>query len=251
MTGKGNPPRALARPPPALHPGEPAISRNPYQPSAFAERCVCVSPASAPGPTGQWGQVGRESWGVAHSRPDCASLSASSPPCSWTIIPALRAACVSVSSKSLACDLAQTKHPRVLAFEWSGETEAGGAVVVYLATEPVEPLATALAGLALEGEQREMYLALGLRQAAQGAAFLTNQCKAIHGNVCMASVLVTPELDWRLGFLDMLSEHAHLSSSLLARCGARLMLRPAIPADRLGRQPCGLRERWIARLTWL
>lgn len=112
----------------------------------------------------------------------------------------------------------QTRHPRVLSFEWTGETTSGGDTVIYLVTEPVTPLPTLLEELALDDDQRVMYLALGLRQAAQAVAFLANQCKLMHGNVCTTTVLVTPELDWKLGFLDMASEHAHLTSSLLARC---------------------------------
>ena len=30
----------------------------------------------------------------------------------------------------------------------------------------------------------------------------------IHGNVCMAAVVVTDQLDWRLHGFDLLSEHA-------------------------------------------
>jgi SCY1-like protein 1 len=111
----------------------------------------------------------------------------------------------------------QTRHPRVLTFEWSGETTVSGDTVLYLVTEPVSPLATLLEELGLDADQRLVYLALGLRQAAQAVAFLNNQCKMMHGNICMRTLLATPELDWKLGFLDMVSEHAHLTSSLLAR----------------------------------
>ena len=118
----------------------------------------------------------------------------------------------------------QTKHPRILTFEWAGETEASGATLVYLVTEPVQPLAELLAEVALEGEQRLMFIGLGLRQAAQAVAFLNNQCKLLHGNVCLDTILVTPALDWRLAFFDMASEHTHLASSLLARCALVLVL---------------------------
>jgi hypothetical protein len=93
-----------------------------------------------------------------------------------------------------------------------------GDTVIYLVTEPVSPLPTLLEALELDADQRVMYLALGLRQAAQAVAFLNNQCKMMHGNICMRTLLATPELDWKLGFFDMVSEHAHLTSSLLARC---------------------------------
>lgn len=109
----------------------------------------------------------------------------------------------------------------MLKFEWTGETEASGNKVLYLVTEPVKPLSAVIEELGLEDEQRTMFIALALRQSAQAVAFVNNQCKLLHGNVCMDTMLVTPELDVRLGFFDMASEHAHLSSSLLARCAPR------------------------------
>jgi SCY1-like protein 1 len=111
----------------------------------------------------------------------------------------------------------QTKHPRILNFEWTGETDVAGNKVIYLVTEQVHPLPVLLEELELKDEQRLMFLALALRQAAQAVAFLNNQCKLMHGNVCTSTFLMTPELDLRLGFFDMASEHAHLTSSLLAR----------------------------------
>ena len=35
-----------------------------------------------------------------------------------------------------------------------------------------------------------------------------HHCSQIHGNVCMAAVVVTEQLDWRLHGFDLLSEHA-------------------------------------------
>lgn len=84
-------------------------------------------------------------------------------------------------------------------------------------TEPVTPLPTLLDELALSGNQKHEYLALGLRQVSQAAAFLDNQCKLVHGNVSWASVLVTNDLDWKLGFLDLSTDHVSLSSSNLIR----------------------------------
>lgn len=111
-----------------------------------------------------------------------------------------------------------TKHPRIPSFEWSGETEDKNRTIIYLVTEAVTPLAAVLQELELQDSHRDMFVAMGLRQIAQAVAFLNNQCKLIHGNVCMNTVLVTDTLDWKLGFLDMLSEHTALSTSLLVRC---------------------------------
>nr|VDD04151.1 unnamed protein product [Brassica oleracea] len=35
---------------------------------------------------------------------------------------------------------------------------------------------------------------------------LNNDCKLVHGNVCLATVVVTPTLDWKLHAFDVLSE---------------------------------------------
>eukprot|EP00892_Ulva_mutabilis_P012798 jgi/Ulvmu1/9891/UM057_0047.1 len=110
-----------------------------------------------------------------------------------------------------------TKHPRILSFEWAGEQESQKHIIFHLVTEPVTPLPSVLDELALSGNQKHEYLALGLRQVSQAAAFLNNQCKLVHGNVCWDSVLVTNDLDWKLGFLDLSTEHSLLSSSHLAR----------------------------------
>lgn len=110
----------------------------------------------------------------------------------------------------------------MLTFEWAGEQESQKQITFHLVTEPVTPLPTLLDELALSGEQKHEYLALGLRQVSQAAAFLNNQCKLVHGNVCWASVLVTNDLDWKLGFLDLSTEHASLDQSTLLRCEAWL-----------------------------
>lgn len=111
---------------------------------------------------------------------------------------------------------AQTKHPRILSFEWAGEHESGSKITIYLVTEPVTPLPTLIDELQLSGTQRSTYISLGLRQVAEAVTFL-GQCKLIHGNVCWQSILVTSDLDWRLGFFDVSTDHASLASSLLMR----------------------------------
>ena len=39
--------------------------------------------------------------------------------------------------------------------------------------------------------------------------------RQIHGNICMAAVLVTSSLDWKLSGFDLLSEHALPADHLL------------------------------------
>ncbi|KAJ7548604.1 hypothetical protein O6H91_07G018900 [Diphasiastrum complanatum] len=106
--------------------------------------------------------------------------------------------------------LRTVRHPNILAFLHGTEVESmeGGVTkpTVYIVTEPVMPLAEKIKELNLEGIQREEYYAWGLHQVAKAVSFLNNDCKLVHGNVCLASVVVTPTLDWKLHALDVLSE---------------------------------------------
>eukprot|EP00271_Cylindrocystis_brebissonii_P013991 TRINITY_DN3474_c1_g1_i1.p1 TRINITY_DN3474_c1_g1~~TRINITY_DN3474_c1_g1_i1.p1 ORF type:complete len:880 (-),score=157.79 TRINITY_DN3474_c1_g1_i1:1199-3838(-) len=102
------------------------------------------------------------------------------------------------------------RHPNVLNFLYTSETEKeeGGVVkpTIYLVTEPVMPLADKIRELKLEGSQRDEYFAWGLHQVSKAVSFLNNDCKLVHGNICVAAVVVTPTLDWKLHAFDVLSE---------------------------------------------
>ncbi|KAG5134963.1 hypothetical protein AAZX31_09G230900 [Glycine max] len=106
--------------------------------------------------------------------------------------------------------LRTVRHPNILSFLHSAEIETYDAgspkVTIYIVTEPVMPLSEKIKELGLEGTQRDEYYALGLHQIAKAVSFLNNDCKLVHGNICMASTVVTPTLDWKLHALDVLSE---------------------------------------------
>nr|XP_016485786.1 PREDICTED: probable inactive serine/threonine-protein kinase scy1 isoform X2 [Nicotiana tabacum] len=68
------------------------------------------------------------------------------------------------------------------------------------------PLSEKLKELGLKGTQRDEYYAWGLHRIAKAVSFLNNDCKLVHGNVCLASVVVTQTLDWKLHAFDVLSE---------------------------------------------
>ncbi|MCO5581933.1 hypothetical protein L7F22_035822 [Adiantum nelumboides] len=57
-----------------------------------------------------------------------------------------------------------------------------------------------------EASSRDEYYAWGLHQIAKAVSFLNNDCKLVHGNICVASVVVTPNLDWKIHAFDVLSE---------------------------------------------
>ncbi|KAK8552638.1 hypothetical protein V6N13_121025 [Hibiscus sabdariffa] len=106
--------------------------------------------------------------------------------------------------------LRTVRHPNILSFLHSTEVESfdgpSPKVIIYIVTEPVMPLSEKIKELGLEGTQRDEYYAWGLHQVAKAVSFLNNDCKLVHGNVCMSSVVVTQTLDWKLHAFDVLSE---------------------------------------------
>ncbi|GMH15454.1 hypothetical protein Nepgr_017295 [Nepenthes gracilis] len=106
--------------------------------------------------------------------------------------------------------LRTVRHPNILSFLHSTEVEtidgSTARVTIYIVTEPVMPLSEKIKELGLDGRQRDEYYAWGLLQIAKAVSFLNNDCKLVHGNVCLASVVVTQTLDWKLHALDVLSE---------------------------------------------
>ncbi|KAL8494623.1 hypothetical protein ACS0TY_025455 [Phlomoides rotata] len=107
--------------------------------------------------------------------------------------------------------LRTVRHPNILSFLHSTEAEtfdgSSTKVTIYIVTEPVMPLAEKIKELGLNGSQRDEYYAWGLHRIAKAVSFLNNDCKLVHGNVCMASVVVTQTLDWKLHAFDVLSEY--------------------------------------------
>ncbi|XP_074575414.1 uncharacterized protein LOC141831892 [Curcuma longa] len=106
--------------------------------------------------------------------------------------------------------LRTVRHPNILSFLHSTEAEVSdGSTMkhtIYIVTEPVMPLSEKIKELNLSGTQRDEYFAWGLHQISKAVSFLNNDCKLVHGNVCLASVVVTPTLDWKLHAFDVLSE---------------------------------------------
>eukprot|EP00193_Tetraselmis_chui_P006190 CAMPEP_0177758280 /NCGR_PEP_ID=MMETSP0491_2-20121128/4101_1 /TAXON_ID=63592 /ORGANISM="Tetraselmis chuii, Strain PLY429" /LENGTH=752 /DNA_ID=CAMNT_0019274005 /DNA_START=433 /DNA_END=2692 /DNA_ORIENTATION=- len=100
---------------------------------------------------------------------------------------------------------AASQHIGIQGYSGGG---GGGESVIYLVTEAVKPLLHVISELNLEGTQRDQYLAMGLYHVAGAVSFLNVDAGMIHGNVCIAAVVVTPTLDWKLHALDLLSEHS-------------------------------------------
>lgn len=127
----------------------------------------------------------------------------------------------------------QVKHPNILSFRDTHEAEERGETVIYLVTEPATPLLATLEELSGGGNggggggagaaaksgspsmtrgQRADFVAMGLHSVARAVSFLSNDCKLVHGNVCAATVAVTPSLEWKLCCFDLMTEFASLSA---------------------------------------
>ncbi|XP_077232825.1 uncharacterized protein LOC143872013 [Tasmannia lanceolata] len=113
--------------------------------------------------------------------------------------------------------LRTVRHPNILSFLHSTEAEVFDGsttkVTIYIVTEPVIPLSEKIKELGLESTQRDEYYSWGLHQIAKAVSFLNNDCKLVHGNVCLASVVVTQTLDWKLHAFDVLSEFDGLNEA--------------------------------------
>ncbi|KAI8425170.1 hypothetical protein MSG28_006997 [Choristoneura fumiferana] len=93
------------------------------------------------------------------------------------------------------------RHPSLLHYLDSCETEK----FLYVATEYVEPLATHIDDMKLEGQQRDLFLAWGIFQITRALSFLNNDGNMRHNNVCLYSVFVTQAGEWKLGGFEFLS----------------------------------------------
>uniref|UniRef100_A0A7S0RU83 Protein kinase domain-containing protein n=1 Tax=Pyramimonas obovata TaxID=1411642 RepID=A0A7S0RU83_9CHLO len=128
-------------------------------------------------------------------------------------------------AKNGAKRLKTLRHPNVVEFKESIEIEqgekSGEGPVIYIITEPVTPLDERLSSLDLKGNDKSQYYAVGIHQVTKAVSFLNNDCKLVHGNVCLKSVVVTATLDWKLHGFDLLTEIDNLAtddSSLKLGC---------------------------------
>lgn len=101
------------------------------------------------------------------------------------------------------------RHPSLLHYLDSCETEK----FLYLATEYVEPLATHIENMKLEGAQKDLFLAWGIFQMTRALSFLTNDGNMRHNNVCLYSVFVTLAGEWKLGGFEFLTSHGQEGSN--------------------------------------
>ncbi|CAH1637668.1 unnamed protein product [Spodoptera littoralis] len=101
------------------------------------------------------------------------------------------------------------RHPSLLHYLDSCETEK----FLYVATEYVDPLATHIEDLKLEGPQKELFLSWGIFQITRALSFLNNDGNMRHNNVCLYSVFVTLAGEWKLGGFEFLSAQGGAETS--------------------------------------
>ncbi len=136
--------------------------------------------------------------------------------------------------------LKMLRHPNILRYIDTLEIQERGQHVVYLVTEQVSSLDETMGSVvtSMGQKDKEKYLMMGLEQITSAVSFLTNDCSLIHGNVCAHSVCVTPQLDWKLFFFDLTTEHAlvgraqYQSAPLVA---SSWMVQPQYKSGEMGR----------------
>ena len=107
-----------------------------------------------------------------------------------------------------AVQKAQTlRHPTVLHVRSSHETTTS----VYLAAEPMLPLAVSLAKA--RGAEKSECIAWGVSQLCDAVDFL-GKSGLVHGNIGAHSVFVTASGDWKLSGLELLSKVDEIPSHL-------------------------------------
>ena len=136
--------------------------------------------------------------------------------------------------------LKMLRHPNILRYIDTIEMEERGQHVVYLVTEQVSSLNETMDSVVstMSQKDKEKYLMMGLEQVVSAVAFLANDCSLIHGNVCSHSVCVTPQLDWKLHFFDLTSEHALVGQSQyqsVPLMASSWMVQPQYKSGELGR----------------
>jgi SCY1-like protein 1 len=109
-------------------------------------------------------------------------------------------------AKAALAQLKRLKHPDVLRYVSSAEHPDGA---IFIATEPATPLETLLAEGG-KGPGREA-IQWGLFTVARALAFM-HSSGLIHGRVNAAGVFVTPAGDWKLGALEVVTQHAAAAS---------------------------------------
>ena len=86
------------------------------------------------------------------------------------------------------------RHPNILMFQDGVESDKN----VSFVSERVQHLHSYLKESNENESQKENEISWGLYQVATALSFLNNDCKLVHNNVCMSSILVNKAGEWKL-----------------------------------------------------
>lgn len=81
----------------------------------------------------------------------------------------------------------------------------------YLAIEDVKPLSLVL------GSQNTLQICVGLYSVLKALCFLHDTAYASHNNVCISSIYVTSDGNWRLGGMEYLCRYMDLTDDYLSK----------------------------------
>ncbi|KAK4883434.1 hypothetical protein RN001_006753 [Aquatica leii] len=99
------------------------------------------------------------------------------------------------------------RHPSILKYisSWHKGSK------FYLAVEDVRPLSHTLSS------QNTMQICIGLHSILKALCFLHDHAKVAHNNICVASIYVTKEGNWRLGGMEYLCKFNELTDEYLSK----------------------------------
>jgi len=86
------------------------------------------------------------------------------------------------------------RHPNILMYQDGLENDK----CLFIVTERVQPLFTYLKENKDNDSQKENEISWGLFQIATSLNFLNNDCKLVHNNVCMSSIVINRAGEWKL-----------------------------------------------------
>lgn len=99
------------------------------------------------------------------------------------------------------------RHPCILKYVSSWQKNLKS----YLAVEEVTPLAQVLTKLS------SLQISIGLYSILKALKFLHEKAAASHNNVCISSIYVTREGNWKLGGMEFLCKYNELTSEYLSK----------------------------------
>lgn len=99
------------------------------------------------------------------------------------------------------------RHPCILKYVSSWQKNLKS----YLAVEDVTPLAHIVTKLS------SLQISIGLYSILKSLGFLHEKALASHNNVCISSIYVTKEGNWKLGGMEFLCKYNELTSEYLSK----------------------------------